>query len=291
MTDVQAAIGREQLKRLPGIVAERRALAAALCRRSSPASTASPCRVEPAWARSNWQSYCVAPRPTTSTSAPSCSMLDRGVAAAARHHVHPPRGRPRRPADAAAPAALRGGAATTRSSCRSTRRRWRGAGRRSSTCSPRRSQRMRPRAARMARYAHEPARLPIGTPMLEPARCSPRSRPGSRPSASISRGLRVVTEAATGAYAVHRDRSRRSPGPGGSPPSPATTRGTARPATPPRDARPRGGRRGRRPDQRHGDAPTTSDLAGCDILTNSGHLRPITAGDDRAPAARTRSSA
>ena len=80
MTDVQAAIGREQLKRLAGIIAERRALAAALCRRRSPASTASRRRCEPAWARSNWQSYCVRLDGDLDQRAVMQHMLDRGIA-------------------------------------------------------------------------------------------------------------------------------------------------------------------------------------------------------------------
>ena len=58
MTDIQAAIGREQITRLPGLVARRRALAA----RYHSALGASPhvqVPVEPDWARSNWQSYAV----------------------------------------------------------------------------------------------------------------------------------------------------------------------------------------------------------------------------------------
>jgi dTDP-4-amino-4,6-dideoxygalactose transaminase len=58
MTDIQAAIGREQLKRLPEIVARRRALAdryRALL--GGIAGVVLP--EEPSWARSNWQSYCV----------------------------------------------------------------------------------------------------------------------------------------------------------------------------------------------------------------------------------------
>jgi perosamine synthetase len=58
MTDIQAAIGREQLKRLPGIIAERRRLATAYAAmlRSIPGLETPP---EPAGMRSNWQSYCV----------------------------------------------------------------------------------------------------------------------------------------------------------------------------------------------------------------------------------------
>ncbi|MBP1887310.1 DegT/DnrJ/EryC1/StrS family aminotransferase [Sinorhizobium mexicanum] len=58
MTDVQAAIGREQLKRLPALVKRRRGLARQYTRRlSGVAGLQAP--VEPRWARSNWQSYCV----------------------------------------------------------------------------------------------------------------------------------------------------------------------------------------------------------------------------------------
>jgi dTDP-4-amino-4,6-dideoxygalactose transaminase len=58
MTDIQAAIGREQLKRLPSIVARRRELAA---RYTSAFHTCAGMRtpVEPEWCRSNWQSYAV----------------------------------------------------------------------------------------------------------------------------------------------------------------------------------------------------------------------------------------
>lgn len=58
LTDIQAAIGREQLKRLPAIVARRRALAARYdaALRGRP-GIAVP--VEPPWARSNWQSYAI----------------------------------------------------------------------------------------------------------------------------------------------------------------------------------------------------------------------------------------
>src|ERR1700751_1178083 len=58
MTDIQPAVGREQLKRLQDIVARRRQLAqnyhCAL--RKIPGLTLP---FEPEWARSNWQSYCV----------------------------------------------------------------------------------------------------------------------------------------------------------------------------------------------------------------------------------------
>jgi dTDP-4-amino-4,6-dideoxygalactose transaminase len=58
MTDVQAAIGRVQLRRMPGLVKERRELAARyrelLARVPEVAAP-----LEPEWARSNWQSYAV----------------------------------------------------------------------------------------------------------------------------------------------------------------------------------------------------------------------------------------
>ena len=79
MTDIQAAIGRMQLTRLPGIVARRRELA----RRYQAALAGVEgvrCPVEPAWARSNWQSYCV--RLDEGIDQPSVmqAMLDAGVA-------------------------------------------------------------------------------------------------------------------------------------------------------------------------------------------------------------------
>ena len=58
MTDIQAAIGREQLKRLPEIVSRRRALAARYQERlATVAGVGVPS--EPEWARTNWQSYAV----------------------------------------------------------------------------------------------------------------------------------------------------------------------------------------------------------------------------------------
>lgn len=58
MTDIQAAVGREQLKRLPEIVARRRELA----ERYHSLLSSTPGLVvprEPAHAHTNWQSYCV----------------------------------------------------------------------------------------------------------------------------------------------------------------------------------------------------------------------------------------
>jgi perosamine synthetase len=79
MTDIQAAVGREQLKRLPEIVARRRALAshyAELLTNNIGLVTPS----EPAYARSNWQSYCVRLPSHCDQRAVMQIMLDAGIA-------------------------------------------------------------------------------------------------------------------------------------------------------------------------------------------------------------------
>jgi len=58
MTDIQAAVGREQLRRLDGIIASRRRLAALYSDYLSLIPGIS-VPTEPSWARSNWQSYCI----------------------------------------------------------------------------------------------------------------------------------------------------------------------------------------------------------------------------------------
>lgn len=58
MTDIQAAIGREQLKRLPAIVEHRRAKAARYTEALA-AVRGVDVPVEPEWARTNWQSYAI----------------------------------------------------------------------------------------------------------------------------------------------------------------------------------------------------------------------------------------
>jgi perosamine synthetase len=58
LTDLQAAVGRAQLTRLASIVEQRRALAARYATLLSDIPGLG-LPVEPAWARSNWQSYCV----------------------------------------------------------------------------------------------------------------------------------------------------------------------------------------------------------------------------------------
>ena len=58
MTDIQAAVGRKQLERLPRLVARRRELAGLYHAAVSKIRGVLP-PLEPAWARSNFQSYCV----------------------------------------------------------------------------------------------------------------------------------------------------------------------------------------------------------------------------------------
>lgn len=78
MTDVQAAIGREQLKRLPEIVERRRALATRYTELLSGApGLALP--LEPSWARSNWQSFCVRLPEHCDQRRVMQRMLDRGI--------------------------------------------------------------------------------------------------------------------------------------------------------------------------------------------------------------------
>jgi perosamine synthetase len=79
LTDMQAAIGREQLKRLDGIVVRRRELADTYERMLSEVpGVAAP--TEPEWARTNWQSYCIRLPDQVNQIAAMQSMLDRGVA-------------------------------------------------------------------------------------------------------------------------------------------------------------------------------------------------------------------
>ena len=78
MTDIQAAIGREQLSRLPAIVTRRRALAAAYAELLRGIAGVIPA-VEPSWARSNWQSYTVRLEPPLDQRHVMQRMLDEGV--------------------------------------------------------------------------------------------------------------------------------------------------------------------------------------------------------------------
>jgi dTDP-4-amino-4,6-dideoxygalactose transaminase len=78
MTDLQAAVGRVQLKRLEGIVADRRRVGSAYAELLAdvPGVTAP---IEPTWAKSNWQSYCVTLAPELDQKAVMQHMLDAGV--------------------------------------------------------------------------------------------------------------------------------------------------------------------------------------------------------------------
>lgn len=79
MTDIQGAIGREQLARLPEIIARRRLLA----RRYQALLIGVPglgLPSEPAWARSNWQSFCVRVPEGCDQRGVMQFLLERGVA-------------------------------------------------------------------------------------------------------------------------------------------------------------------------------------------------------------------
>jgi perosamine synthetase len=79
MTDMQAAVGRKQLMKLPDIVAHRRTVAA---RYADLLGNIEGLRLpfEPDWARSNWQSYCVRLPDRVDQRAVMQSLLDRGIA-------------------------------------------------------------------------------------------------------------------------------------------------------------------------------------------------------------------
>ena len=79
MTDMQAAIGRQQLRKLPAITAERRTLAARYARHLAHLPDVSVPQ-EPEWARSNWQSYCIGLTSGSDRDGVMQAMLDRGVA-------------------------------------------------------------------------------------------------------------------------------------------------------------------------------------------------------------------
>jgi dTDP-4-amino-4,6-dideoxygalactose transaminase len=78
LTDIQAAIGREQIRKLPEILARRRALAARY-RELLGDVTAITLPEEPAWARSNWQSYCLTLAPHLDRHAVMEALLARGI--------------------------------------------------------------------------------------------------------------------------------------------------------------------------------------------------------------------
>jgi perosamine synthetase len=79
LTDIQAAIGREQLKRLPEAISQRREMAARY-RRLLMDITGLVFPAEPVWARTNWQSYCVRLPNNTHQRQLMQRMLDEGIA-------------------------------------------------------------------------------------------------------------------------------------------------------------------------------------------------------------------
>ena len=79
MTDIQAAVGREQLKRLPEVIATRRALAETYkALLSDLPGLGLP--EEPRWAKTNWQSFCVRLPDHCDQRAVMQHMLDQGIA-------------------------------------------------------------------------------------------------------------------------------------------------------------------------------------------------------------------
>jgi dTDP-4-amino-4,6-dideoxygalactose transaminase len=79
LTDIQAAVGREQLSRLPGILERRRRLAGRYLEqlRDVPGLTLP---TQPSWARTNWQSFCVRLANHLDQKAVMQQLLDRGIA-------------------------------------------------------------------------------------------------------------------------------------------------------------------------------------------------------------------
>lgn len=78
LTDIQAAVGREQLKRLPDIIAGRRAIAARYMSLLADVPDLMLPR-EPDWARSNWQSFCVRLPQYLDQRTVMQAMLDDGI--------------------------------------------------------------------------------------------------------------------------------------------------------------------------------------------------------------------
>ena len=79
LTDIQAAVGREQLKRLPEMIKTRRLLANRYRELLESVPAVAP-PSEPQWARSNWQSYCVRLETSLDQREIMQKMLDAGVA-------------------------------------------------------------------------------------------------------------------------------------------------------------------------------------------------------------------
>jgi dTDP-4-amino-4,6-dideoxygalactose transaminase len=78
MTDIQAAVGREQLKRLSWILGKRRELAKRYMEELADV-TGLVLPEEPSWARSNWQSFCVRLPDAFSQRRVMQFLLDNGI--------------------------------------------------------------------------------------------------------------------------------------------------------------------------------------------------------------------
>jgi dTDP-4-amino-4,6-dideoxygalactose transaminase len=79
MTDMQAAVGRKQLMKLPDIIARRRALATRYAELLGNIEGLN-LPFEPDWARSNWQSYCVRLPSRVDQKSVMQKLLDQGIA-------------------------------------------------------------------------------------------------------------------------------------------------------------------------------------------------------------------
>jgi perosamine synthetase len=79
LTDIQAAVGREQLKRIPEAVAQRRRMATTYNQLLANVPGLLVPK-EPDWARSNWQSYCVRLPKNCDQRQVMQKMLDEGIA-------------------------------------------------------------------------------------------------------------------------------------------------------------------------------------------------------------------
>ena len=80
MTDIQAAVGIEQMKRLSSIVARRREIADTYNRMIRDEVQSVQVPDEPSWARTNWQSYCVRLPKHVDQRSVMQYMLDQGIA-------------------------------------------------------------------------------------------------------------------------------------------------------------------------------------------------------------------
>jgi len=85
LSDIQAAVGRAQLRKLPEIVRRRRVLAERYHEMLADIPDLG-LPVEAEWARSNWQSYCIMLPPGMDQLTVMQKMLDRDVAT--RRGVH-----------------------------------------------------------------------------------------------------------------------------------------------------------------------------------------------------------